>query len=88
MQEIIQKASQSGEPAVLSGAWYNFACAAAVAGHTNAAMDYLRKADDLGYPDIANMAKDEDLKSLRKDARFTALIANAKQPAALRQPSK
>lgn len=88
MQEIIQKASRSGEPAVLSGAWYNFACAAAVAGHTNAAMDYLRKADDLGYTDIANMAKDKDLKSLRKDPRFTALIAKAKQPAALPQPSK
>jgi len=88
MQEIIQKASRSGEPAVLSGAWYNFACAAAVAGHTNAAMDYLRKADDLGNPDIANMAKDKDLKSLRKDPRFTALIAKAKQPAALPQPSK
>jgi tetratricopeptide (TPR) repeat protein/predicted Ser/Thr protein kinase len=88
MQEIIQKASRSGEPAVLSGAWYNFACAAAVAGHTNAAMDYLRKADDLGNPDIANMAKDKDLKSLRKDPRFAALIAKAKQPAALPQPSK
>ena len=88
MQEIIQKASRSGEPAVLSGAWYNFACAAAVAGHTNAAMDYLRKADDLGYTDIANMAKDKDLKSLRKDPRFSALIAKAKQPAALPQPSK
>ena len=88
MQEIIQKASRSGEPAVLSGAWYNFACAAAVAGHTNAATDYLRKADDLGYTDIANMAKDKDLKSLRKDPRFTALIAKAKQPAALPQPSK
>jgi serine/threonine protein kinase/tetratricopeptide (TPR) repeat protein len=88
MQEIIQKASRSGEPAVLSGAWYNFACAAAVAGHTNAAMDYLRKADDLGNPDIANMAKDKDLKSLRKDPRFTALIAKAKQPAALPEPSK
>jgi serine/threonine protein kinase len=88
MQEIIQKASRSGEPAVLSGAWYTFACAAAVAGHTNAAMDYLRKADDLGNPDIANMAKDKDLKSLRKDPRFTALIAKAKQPAALPQPSK
>jgi tetratricopeptide (TPR) repeat protein len=66
MQEIIPKASRSGELAVLSGAWYNFACAAAVAGHTNAAMDYLRKADDLGYTDIANMAKDKDLKSLRR----------------------
>jgi tetratricopeptide (TPR) repeat protein/predicted Ser/Thr protein kinase len=88
MQEIIQKASRSGEPAVLSGAWYTFACAAAVEGHTNAAMDYLRKADDLGNPDIANMAKDKDLKSLRKDPRFTALIAKAKQPAALPQPSK
>jgi tetratricopeptide (TPR) repeat protein/predicted Ser/Thr protein kinase len=88
MQEIIQKASRSGEPAVLSGAWYTFACAAAVEGHTNAAMDYLRKADDLGNPDIANMAKDRDLKSLRKDPRFTALIAKAKQPAALPQPSK
>jgi eukaryotic-like serine/threonine-protein kinase len=88
MQEIIQKASRSGEPAVLSGVWYTFACAAAVAGHTNAAMDYLREADDLGNPDIANMAKDKDLKSLRKDPRFTALIAKAKQPAALPQPSK
>jgi hypothetical protein len=68
---------------VLAAAWYSLACGAAVAGYRGRTFEYLAKAADLGSQDIANMAKDEDLKSLRGDPRFTALIAQAKTRAAV-----
>lgn len=88
LQEMLPRASQSREQSALSTAWYNFADAAAVAGKTEAAIDYLRKAQDLGPQPATIMAADEDLKSLRKDPRFIALITKAKLLAALPQASK
>jgi len=68
---------------VLATAWYSYACGAAVAGGRDRALEYLGKAADLGSPDVPNMASDEDLKSLRSEPRFTALIAQAKTRAAV-----
>jgi len=80
-QEALQTAQRSSDKGVLATAWYSFACGAAVAGRRDRALEYLRKAADLGSPDVANMASHEDLKSLRGEPRFTALIAHANIPA-------
>jgi non-specific serine/threonine protein kinase/serine/threonine-protein kinase len=77
-QEALQMAQRSSDKGPLATAWYSFACGAAVAGYRGRALEYLGKAADLGSQDIAKMANDEDLKSLRGDAGFTALIAQAK----------
>ncbi|PYX00856.1 MAG: hypothetical protein DMG86_11645 [Acidobacteria bacterium] len=81
-QESIQVAQSSSEKQVLAAAWYRFACGAAVAGHRDRALAYLGKAADLGWSGVAQIATDEDLRSLHGDPRFTALIAKAKTQAA------
>ena len=82
-QEALQTAQRFSDKGPLATAWYSFACGAAVAGYRDRALDYLGKAADLGSPDVAKMAGDEDLKSLRAEPRFTALIAQAKTRAAV-----
>jgi hypothetical protein len=57
-----------------------FACGAAIAGHRDAALVYLREAIDLGYNDAEGIA-DRDLKSLHGAPRFQALVAKARQNA-------
>ena len=78
LQQALQAVQRSSDKKQTAAAWYSYACAAAVAGHRDQAFEYLRKADDLGSTDVPNMANDEDLKSLRPDPRFAALIAQAK----------
>jgi eukaryotic-like serine/threonine-protein kinase len=62
---------------------YDLACDAALRGRTDRAMPLLREAIDHGLaPDVdLGMEKDSDLKSLRGDPRFDALVANAKERA-------
>jgi len=43
-------------------------------------MEYLEKAVELGYENPGGIAADEDLKSLRGDSRFEAIVARAKEP--------
>jgi tetratricopeptide (TPR) repeat protein len=76
-REATEKAHKANQPGVLATAWYNFACGAAVAGHREEAIEYLRQAidHDLGGPEA--VAADPDLKSLHGDPRFEALIADA-----------
>jgi tetratricopeptide (TPR) repeat protein len=83
-QEALRMAQRSSDKGPLAAAWYSFACGAAVAGYRGRALEYLGKAADLGSQDVAHMANDEDLKSLRSDPRFTDLIAPAKTRAAVR----
>ena len=82
-QEALQKAQRSSDKGPLATAWYSFACGEAVARHRDRALEYLGKAADLGSPDVANMASDQDLKSLRGEPRFTVLITHAKTRAAI-----
>jgi len=77
LQQALQAAQRSSDKTRAASAWYSYACAAAVAGRRDQAFEYLRKADDLGSTDVPNMANDDDLKSLRGDPRFAALIAQA-----------
>ncbi len=88
LQEMLPRASQSREQSALATAWYDFADAAAVAGKTEAAINYLQKAQDLEPQPATMMAADEDLKSLRKDPRFITLVTKARRLEALPQASK
>jgi len=76
--EAIRK--QPGQPG-LGGAYYDFACGAALAGHRDEAFELLRHAIDSGYLDLENTQSDRDLQSLHSDPRFDALLAEMKTKA-------
>jgi eukaryotic-like serine/threonine-protein kinase len=78
---LVQKAKG---PTAIAGAWYNFACGAALAGHPDEAFQHLDQAIGHGYNDARHLAQDDDLQSLRSDPRFAALIQqlSRKTPAA------
>jgi eukaryotic-like serine/threonine-protein kinase len=73
-----RKPGQAG----LADAWYDYACSANQAGRRDEAFDHLRQAIDHGYWDAEQMKIDDDLKPLRGDPRFDALIAEAQKRAA------
>jgi tetratricopeptide (TPR) repeat protein len=52
---------------------YNIACAYARAGEKDRAFEWLAKADEIGFPLERYLDRDDDLDSLRDDARFAAL---------------
>jgi tetratricopeptide (TPR) repeat protein len=54
---------------------YMLARTYAQAGDNDQSLEYLRKAMEDGYPGIKNVYKDEQFSALRKDPRFTALMA-------------
>jgi hypothetical protein len=66
---------------------YNLACMAALQGHRDKAIALLVEAVGHGLqPSSAlGMEEDDDLKSLRGDPRFAALVARAKKQAAAAQ---
>jgi eukaryotic-like serine/threonine-protein kinase len=76
--EAIRK--KPGQPG-LGGAFYDFACGAALAGHRDEAFELLRHAIDSGYLDFENTQSDRDLQSLRSDPRFDELLAEMKKKA-------
>jgi predicted esterase len=53
--------------------WYNLACAQARTGMRRQALDSLERAFKEGFQDRARLASDDDLASLRQEARFKAL---------------
>jgi dienelactone hydrolase len=55
--------------------WYDLACARARGGSRGQALDALEKAVALGLANRELVASDDDLKSLRDEARFQALVA-------------
>jgi serine/threonine protein kinase len=62
---------------------YDIACLAALQGHREQALSLLRESLDHGLsPKLAaGIARDDNLKSLRSESRFVALVADAKQHA-------
>jgi predicted esterase len=54
--------------------WYNLACSRARVGARTEALDALEEAVALGFSDRDHIASDEDLSSLRGEARFQALL--------------
>ncbi|MBU1909866.1 MAG: hypothetical protein KJ726_07465 [Verrucomicrobia bacterium] len=53
---------------------YNLACSCALTGRVDEALDALACAVKAGYNDADWMSRDRDLKSLREDPRFRALL--------------
>lgn len=61
-----------------SEGWYAFGVMAAQSGHADDAFDYLGHAVATGYKDADAVRNDDDLKTLRSDARFARLIERMK----------
>jgi hypothetical protein len=55
--------------------WYDLACARALQGDRDGALDYLRRAIDSGYRNWAWIEQDPDLAGVRADRRFAELLA-------------
>jgi eukaryotic-like serine/threonine-protein kinase len=72
MSTIEEIASQPNSDT--SKGWYAFGVMAAQSGHADEAFEQLAHAAALGYKDVESMRNDDDLKSLRGDARFAKLI--------------
>ncbi len=62
----------SGELGPLAA--YNIACAHALSGKKSLSLDWLEKAAARGYKDADAMEGDDDLKSLREEPRYGALV--------------
>jgi tetratricopeptide (TPR) repeat protein len=54
--------------------WYNLGCLYALAGDRRHALDSIEKAISLGFNDAKLLASDQDLESIRDDARFKAAL--------------
>jgi Flp pilus assembly protein TadD len=55
-------------------AHYNLACSLALCGDAAHALDSLEAAVELGYDDPEHLVADEDLRTLRDEPRFRALL--------------
>jgi predicted Zn-dependent protease len=53
---------------------YNLACSLVLTGDLDAACEALEAAVRLGYRDLEHMRRDGDLRRLRRDARYAALL--------------
>ena len=84
--DIFERTSRSGVQALLPSpeerARYEYVVAKLYAkvGDDERSLHYLRKAMEDGYKDIKNVYKDAEFGTLRKDPRFTELMAS-KTPA-------
>ena len=84
--DVFERSSRAGISARISSpedrARFSYVLAKMFAGKgdSDKALQYLRKAMEDGYPDINNVYKDSEFATLRKDERFTELMA-AKPPA-------
>jgi eukaryotic-like serine/threonine-protein kinase len=80
-QQAIQIASKTNQPGVIDTLWYYFGTTAASSGHRDDAFQYLSNAIDHGFRDTVTMESDPELKDLRGDPRFQALLVRLRQPA-------
>ncbi len=67
-RELVRLAPQNAT------AHYNLGCSLALCGETQTALDALERAVELGYDDAKQLEHDEDLRSLRRETRFDALL--------------
>lgn len=67
---------------------YNLACALALQGQRDAALDALREAITLGFRDVAHMRRDTDLTALRTHPAFEAVLKQAERPPAPDAPRR
>lgn len=80
--EVFNRSSRSGVQAQLPSpedrARYDYTVAKLYAkmGLSEQSLEYLRKAMEAGYKDLKNVYKDAEFSELRKDRRFTELMAS------------
>lgn len=72
---------------IIASVWYNFACAAAIAGYRDEAFRYLKEAVDSGWIYVDAMSADKDLTSLHADFRFAPILEEAGRRAAASRPN-
>jgi uncharacterized protein HemY len=84
--EVFERSSRGGVQAQLPSpedrAHYDYTVAKLYAkmGFSDQSLEFLRKAMEEGYKDFKNVYKDEEFDQLRKDKRFTELVAMKVQP--------
>jgi non-specific serine/threonine protein kinase/serine/threonine-protein kinase len=79
---LFQKAVSSvakTDPSQLGAALYSYGAGMAVLGHPDEAILRLQQAVEHGFVDVDQMAADDDLKPLRGDSRFQALLAQVRK---------
>ncbi len=84
--DIFERSSRTGVSARMSSPddrarfYYFLAKLYASTGETEKSLLYLKKSMEEGYPDINNVYKDAEFAALRKDERFTELMAQRPAP--------
>jgi tetratricopeptide (TPR) repeat protein len=79
--EVFERTSRAGVQAQLPSpgdrAYYDYTVAKLYAkmGFSDRSLEYLKKAQEEGYKDLKNVYKDVEFADLRKDKRFTELMA-------------
>lgn len=87
--EVFERSSRTGIAARMSSPedrarfFYTMAKLYASAGNVEKSLEYLKRAMEDGYPEINKVYKDSEFAELRKDQRFTELMAQ--RPAAIPQ---
>src|ERR1700683_5556950 len=76
-RDVIETAEKTNQPATLAEAWYNFACSEAGRGRPDEAFADLNHAVENGLISPGELSSDPELKSLRGDPRFDAVVAKA-----------
>ncbi|MFY9740480.1 MAG: serine/threonine-protein kinase [Candidatus Sulfotelmatobacter sp.] len=83
--DVIMTAEKTGQPGVVAETWYNFACAEADRGHSDAAIANLNHAVENGLVSPGQISADPELKSLHGDPRFNAVIERARATSSARK---
>jgi eukaryotic-like serine/threonine-protein kinase len=84
-RDVIDNGSNSKGQGNPWSVWYDFACVAMAANHSEDALQYLQEAINRGYKDADGLMNDEDLKNLRPNSKFQQLVAELKHPPAKAQ---
>ena len=80
--EALSIARRVPNNSVVAMLFYNRACWAAIQSKRQESLAYLEQAVNHGFERADEMAADDDLKSLRGDPRFNAILADVKKRAA------
>ncbi len=79
LRDGMQNARAANDRRLMGGLAYDAACVAAIAGHREDALAHLSEAMGYNWGSGDEVATDEDLKSLRGDPQFEALVAELRR---------
>jgi tetratricopeptide (TPR) repeat protein len=78
LEELTSVVASSPKSRYGIAAAYNAACCHARLGEKSEALDWLEKAVEMGWKDLAHLQKDDDVASLRGGDRYKKLVAKLK----------